>query len=74
MSKKLIESQEKFNDSILELMCLTFNKKQMQQLIDAYIKSNKLTNDILALKEDKEPLREVLDNRNKIFKDLNIIK
>ena len=45
-------SQEEINDSILTLMCLTFNKKEMKRLIEAYILTNDLTNDIEALKEE----------------------
>lgn len=54
MSKKLIQSQERFNDSLLEMMCLTFDKEQMQKLIEAYNQSNKLTYELLALKKEME--------------------
>ena len=48
---KLKQSQKEVNDSILTLMCLTTNKKEMQRLIKAYILTNDLTNDIEALKQ-----------------------
>lgn len=54
MTDKLIKSQEKYNDSLINLMCLTFDKERMKYLIDAYIVSNKITNDIVALKKDME--------------------
>lgn len=49
---KLRSNQEEINDSILTLMCLTFNKKEMKRLIEAYILTNDLTNEVIALKED----------------------
>lgn len=49
---KLRSNQEEINDSILTLMCLTFNKKEMKRLIGAYILTNDLTNDIEALNEE----------------------
>lgn len=49
---KLRNSQEEINDSILTLMCLTFNKKEMKRLIEAYVLTNDLTNDIEALKKE----------------------
>ena len=44
---KLRSNQEEINDSILTLMCLTFNKKEMKRLIEAYI----LTNDLFIYLE-----------------------
>jgi hypothetical protein len=49
---KLRSNQEEINDSILTLMCLTFNKKEMKRLIEAYVLTNDLTNDIEALKKE----------------------
>lgn len=49
---KLRSNQEEINDSILTLMCLTFNKKEMKRLIEAYVLTNDLTNDIEALREE----------------------
>ena len=49
---KLRSNQEEINDSILTLMCWTFNKKEMKRLIEAYVLTNDLTNDIEALKKE----------------------
>lgn len=49
---KLNKSQEEVNESLINLMCLTFNKKEMQKLINAYILTNNLTAEIKSLKEE----------------------
>lgn len=49
---KARQRQEDFNETLIDMMCLTSNKKHMKQLLEVYMKSNKLTEDILALKED----------------------
>ena len=49
---KLNKSQEDVNESLINLMCLTFNKKEMKRLIEAYILTNDLTNDIEALEKE----------------------
>lgn len=54
MSNKLIKAQENLNDSLLDMMCLTFDKELLKHLITLYNKSNKLTDDILALKEESK--------------------
>lgn len=51
---KLKNSQKEISDSILDLMCLTFNKKEMQRLLDAYIITNELTNELQLLKSQRE--------------------
>lgn len=75
---KITKTQEDFNESLIEMMCFTFSKKQMKQLLEAYIKSNKLTEDVLALKEDlnKSSIRkkEHLNRLNKIQIDFEDLK
>ena len=48
---KLKQSQKEVNESLINLMCLTFNKKEMKRLIEAYILTNNLTAEITTLKE-----------------------
>lgn len=75
---KITKTQEDFNELLIEMMCFTFSKKQMKQLLEAYIKSNKLTEDVLALKEDlnKSSIRkkEHLNRLNKIQIDFEDLK
>ena len=47
----LRETQENMNDSLLELMCLTFNKEEMKKLLETYILSNKVTDNLEALQK-----------------------
>lgn len=49
---KLRSNQEEINDSILTLMCLTFNKKEMKRIVEAYILTNSVTDNIEALKKE----------------------
>lgn len=75
---KGIRKQEEFNDALLEMMCVTFNKKQMKQLLEIYIKSNKLTEDMLALendlKESKIKTEKHLEKYNKLKSEINNFK
>lgn len=75
---KTTKSQESYNEALIDMMCVTFSKKQMKQLLEVYIKSNKLTEDILAFKEDlnNSSIRkqEHIEKLNKIkteFKEVN---
>lgn len=47
---KAIKAQEELNESLINMMCLTFSRQQMKQLLETYIKTNKLTNELTALK------------------------
>lgn len=77
---KTMKIQEDFNEALIEMMCLTFSKKQMKHLLEAYIKSNKLTEDVLALKEDidksklKLKTKEQVDKLTEIKIDFDNIK
>lgn len=77
-NEKAIKVQEDFNEALIEMMCVTFSKKQMKQLLKAYIKSNKLTEDILALKDDLNKSniqkKEHLDRLNKIRTEYKNLK
>lgn len=76
--KKGTGRQEKFNDALIEMMCVTFDKEQMKQLLEIYIKSNKLTEDILALENDLKETRIKTDKHiekyNKLKSEINDFK
>jgi hypothetical protein len=48
---KLDSIQEEMNDSIIDLMCLTFDKEEMKKLIKVYVLTNSVTDNIKALKK-----------------------
>lgn len=49
---KAIKAQEELNESLINMMCMTFNKQKMKQLLATYIKTNELTNELTALKKE----------------------
>ncbi len=50
--EKLSQSQKEVNESLISLMCLTFNKKEMERLLEAYILTNNLTAEIKSLSKE----------------------
>lgn len=73
-----IDRQEKYNEALIEMMCLTFSKKQMKQLVEIYIKTNSLTDNIIKLKKDlehkKEDRKNMEDKLYKLKEDFKITK
>ena len=59
----LREAQERLNKSLINLMCITVNKKAMEQHLEKYIKSNQITEELIALKEESKLLETDLEKQ-----------